>query len=102
MKFTNYQEMYDMLQACHGGKGDHNEVFQTLLQMSVEDEASTFGIWGADYYQCGHGDMFCYAYCHTNTVDGKEHVFRFYSDNSDTIKNDQAYDDAEEAFWSTL
>lgn len=102
MKFNNYQEMYDTLQACHGGKGDHDEVFRTLYQMSIEDEASTFGLWGRDHYQCGHGNMFCTEYSHTNTVTGKEHVFRFKSDNSDTIQNDRVYEDAEEAFWSTL
>lgn len=102
MKFKNYQEMYNLLQACHGGNGDHDEIFQTLYQMSIEDEASTFGLWGRDHYQCGHGNMFCIEYSHSNNVDGKEHVFRFYSDNSDTIKNDEVYANAEEAIDSTL
>jgi hypothetical protein len=102
MKFKNYQEMYNMLQACHGGKGNHDEVFQTLYQMCIEDEASTFGLWSRDHYQCGHGDMFCTEYSHTNNVDGKEHVFGFYSNNSDTIETDKVFLNAEEAFESTI
>ena len=61
------------------------------------DSTVTFGEWGTDHYQCGD-NLFCFEVNHSNTVDGKEHVFYFYDDNSDTIEDDKIYGSVDEAF----
>ena len=103
MKFNNYQEMYDLLQQCHGGgenlKGfTHEKYIEKLMDMSEEE---TFGTWYWDCYQCGD-NLFCSEYTHNNKVDGKTYVFYFYDDDSDTIEDDEVFDSEEEAFDSTI
>lgn len=92
------EEMYQELQTCHGGIGNHAEVFNRFWDMG---EDKTFGAWGRDHYQCGN-NLFCTEYGHSNNIDGKEHVFYFYSDNSDTIEDDKVYNDADEAFEDSI
>jgi hypothetical protein len=113
MKFNNYQEMYDMLQACHGCMGedydeeDYDEkdycedLYEELFKMSQESEDSTFGSWSGDWYERNDG-RFCYEYTHNNKVDGKTYVFKFFDDGSDTIKDDMVFDSEDEAFDSTI
>ena len=103
MKFNNPQEMYDLLQACHGGEENsegltYEEQFQEFQNMTEEE---TFGTWDWDYYQCGN-DLFCYEYTHNNTLDNKTYVFYFYDDGSDTIEDDEVFGSPEEAFDSTI
>ena len=73
-KFNNPQEMYDLLQACHGCMGEDYEgedycedVYQELFKMSQESEDSTFGSWSGDWYDRTDG-RFCYEYTHNNKV----------------------------------
>lgn len=97
-KFNSYQEMYDFVQSYHGGKGDPLKLLQMFEQMEEEE---TFGWWDYDGYQCGN-DLSCDELTHYNNVDGKTHVFYFYSDGSDTVKDDKVFADTEDALDATV
>lgn len=105
MKFSNYQEMYDMLQACHGDYKKAFAVAQELVDLSWKgtdaDSAKTFGEWGMDHYQCGD-NLFCLEVSHSNNVTCKEHVFKFYDDDSDTVEDDKIYGSEDEAFEASI
>jgi hypothetical protein len=99
-EFMSPQEMYDYIQSFHGGQGeyDYEDVMEEIMNMSEEE---TFGEWWDDYYQCGN-NLFCAEYIHNNNVDGKTHVFSFYSDGSDTKEDDKVFGSADEALESTI
>jgi hypothetical protein len=98
MKFNNYQEMYAAVRAWHGkiNEEDCKEFLEEIYQ------ADEFGTWSWDCYQCGPGSLFCYEYSHTNSVDGKTHVFYFRTDGTDTIDSEDTFDTEEEALESTI
>ena len=89
MKFNNYQEMYDLLQQCHGGKINDEGLnhVETVNMFSKMGSENTFGKWLYDDFM--YDDVACTEYRHWNEVDGKTRVFIFYEDGSDTINDDE-------------
>ena len=96
-RFNNYNEMYDALRSYHG-TDNYKKLTKYLFSL---DEKDAFGNWRWDTYQCGN-NRFCDEYTHENTVIGKTYVFYFYSDHSDTIKDDKIYNCIDSSFYDSL
>lgn len=90
MKFKNYQEIYNELQACHGGKGDYNKLLNKLEQLEVNEG---YGVWQADIFQNGPGNSFMCEILHFNYIERKIFVFRFCTNNTDTIEDDEVWNE---------